>query len=192
MADTVRSPGQQCSLKRREADIAEQIRQALKAVNLMKMLEGKQAIGNQSNNKIIGEHKVRFLSFLLDSLLPSDVSRRYCVVESIRQIDLAKALYPHLDPSPISLSGTLAAAAAKADQAVLENPTRPSNPSIRINIPLPRPRPARIILCRFILLPFHLFSRLHLGPTRRARRPHRPAQNTRRRTPDARRSARRV
>ena len=74
MAVTVRSSGQQCSLRRREADIAEQIRQALKAVNLMKMLEGKQAIGNQSNNKIIGEHKVRFLSFLLDSFPPSDIS----------------------------------------------------------------------------------------------------------------------
>jgi hypothetical protein len=42
--------------------IVEEIRKALKAMDLIKILEGKQALGNKSNTKDIGEHKVRPLS----------------------------------------------------------------------------------------------------------------------------------
>lgn len=34
------------------------IRKALKAVDMMKILEGKQALGNKQNTKDLGEHKV--------------------------------------------------------------------------------------------------------------------------------------
>jgi hypothetical protein len=46
--------------------VLEEIRKALKAMNLLKVLEGKEALGNKSNTKDIGEHKVRslFLSCL--------------------------------------------------------------------------------------------------------------------------------
>ena len=37
----------------------DEIRKALKAMNLLKILEGKEALGNKSNTKDIGEHKVR-------------------------------------------------------------------------------------------------------------------------------------
>jgi glycylpeptide N-tetradecanoyltransferase len=40
----------------------EEIRRALKAMDLLKVLEGKEALGNKSNTKDIGEHKVRSLS----------------------------------------------------------------------------------------------------------------------------------
>jgi glycylpeptide N-tetradecanoyltransferase len=36
----------------------EEIRRALKAMDLLKVLEGKEALGNKSNTKDIGEHKV--------------------------------------------------------------------------------------------------------------------------------------
>ena len=39
--------------------VVEEIRKALKAMNLLKVLEGKEALGNKSNTKDIGEHKVR-------------------------------------------------------------------------------------------------------------------------------------
>jgi hypothetical protein len=38
--------------------LSEEIRKALKAMNLLKVLEGKEAVGNKSNTKDIGEHKV--------------------------------------------------------------------------------------------------------------------------------------
>jgi glycylpeptide N-tetradecanoyltransferase len=38
--------------------LTEEIRKALKAMNLLKVLEGKEALGNISNTKDIGEHKV--------------------------------------------------------------------------------------------------------------------------------------
>lgn len=36
----------------------DEIRKALKAIDLMKMLDGQVAVGNKSNAKVIGEHKV--------------------------------------------------------------------------------------------------------------------------------------
>ena len=39
--------------------VVEEIKRALKAVNLMSLLDGKMALGNQSNVKNLGEHKVR-------------------------------------------------------------------------------------------------------------------------------------
>jgi hypothetical protein len=49
--------------------VLEEIRKALKAMNLLKVLEGKEALGNKSNTKDIGEHKVRSLFVSCLSLL---------------------------------------------------------------------------------------------------------------------------
>jgi hypothetical protein len=38
----------------------EDIKKALKAIDLMKILDGQVAVGNKSNSRTIGEHKVSF------------------------------------------------------------------------------------------------------------------------------------
>ena len=40
------------------ADHAEDIKKALRAIDLMKILDGQVALGNKSNSKNLGEHKV--------------------------------------------------------------------------------------------------------------------------------------
>jgi hypothetical protein len=47
-----------CPVQWCELIVAEDIRKALKAVDLMKILDGQTALGNKSNSKTIGEHKV--------------------------------------------------------------------------------------------------------------------------------------
>ena len=48
-------------------DYADEIRRALKAVDLMKILDGQKALGNKSNTKQLGEHKVSLASYSIQS-----------------------------------------------------------------------------------------------------------------------------
>lgn len=45
---------------RSPAEQVEEIRKALKAADLMKMLDGQKAIGSKSGTKALGEHKVSY------------------------------------------------------------------------------------------------------------------------------------
>lgn len=47
------------AVTRSELNRVDEIKRALKAIDLMKILDGQVALGNKSNSKNLGEHKVR-------------------------------------------------------------------------------------------------------------------------------------